>query len=75
MFGSVCVCGRGVAWLFGWSVYNTTMSVCLFVIMNLFMYMRCVYSTVRVCLCPSVCVCEWVVFASVINPGQTTEAL
>lgn len=69
------VCGRRVAWLLGWSVYNTAMSVCLYVIMNLFMYMRCVRHTARVCLCPSVCVCEWVVFASVINPGQTTEAL
>lgn len=51
------------------------MSVCLYAIMNLFMHMRCVRSMAGVCLCPSVCVCEWVVFASVINPGQTTEAL
>lgn len=67
------VCGRTVTWLLGWSVYNTAMPVCLYAIMNLFMYMRCVRGTARVCLCPSVC--EWVVFASVINPGQTTEAL
>lgn len=39
------------------SVYNTAMSVCLYVIMNLFMCMRCVHGTATVCLCPSVCVC------------------
>lgn len=34
------------------------MSACLYVIMNLFMYMRCVHGTARMGLCPSVSVCE-----------------
>lgn len=58
-----CMCGRRVAWLLGWGVYNAAMSVCLYAIMNLFMYMRCARSTVGMCLCPSVCVCERVVLS------------
>lgn len=57
------MCGRRVAWPLGWGVYNAAMSVCLYAIMNLFMYMRCARSTVGMCLCPSVCVCERVVLS------------
>lgn len=50
-------------------------SLCDYESFFFFMYMRCVRGTAGARMHLSLCVCEWAVFASVINPGQTTEAL